>query len=191
MVHFRVNGKQGKFALGTWPAMKIDEAREQARWAREQAKSGVHPRIAKEIEVADQRRNSGEFFGVVAEQYIEAAKEGKLLGARKRPVTEETAKGRESRIQRLILPALKNRPLNELTATEISELLSHIESDNGPVDRCLQDIRLVYRFAAGRGIFHGAPPTLGLKNRQAPEKKSRALNDGELRDLWAAADEYG
>lgn len=191
MVHFRVNGKQGKFALGTWPTMKIDEARERARWAREQAKAGVHPRIAHQALETERRRASGEIFDIVAEQYITAAKTGKLLGARNRPVTEETAKGRESRIRRLILPSFRNRALNEISAIEISEFLSRIEAKSGPVDRCLQDIRLIYKFAASRGTFHGLPPTSGLGNRQAPTKKSRALNDDELRAMWEAATEYG
>ena len=191
MVHFRVDSKQGKLVLGTWSTMTVDEAREKARWAREQAEAGVHPRIAREIEEAARRRASGEQFAAVADQYIEAAKDGQLLGARRQAVTLETAKGRESRLRRLILPVLKNRPLNDLTAIEISELLSRIETTGGPVDRCLQDIRLVFRFATKRGLFQGVPPTFGLGNRQAPQKKSRALGDDELRALWNAADEYG
>ena len=191
MVHFRVNGRQGKLALGTWPAMKIGEAREKARWAREQAKAGVHPRTALEAEEAAKRRESGELFTAVAQLYIEAAKAGKLLGARKRPVTLETAKGRESRLRRLILPVFGERPLMELTAAEVSEFLARIEAAEGPVDRCLQDLRLIYKFAAARGFHHGLTPTSGLTNRQAPEKKSRSLDNYELRAMWLAAGEYG
>jgi integrase len=191
MVHFRVNGKQGKLALGEWPSMDIGEARKKSRWAREQAKSGIHPRVALEAEEAAKRRSSGERFDAVSGLYIEAAKAGKLLGARKRPVTEETAKGRESRLNRLILPDLGLRPLKDLTPIEISEFLAKVETKDGPVDRCLQDIRLVYKFAVARGFFHGMAPTSGLTNRQAPTKKSRALDDGELRALWVASGEYG
>jgi len=191
MVHFRVNGKQGKLALGTWPTMKIGEARDKARWARDQAKAGIHPRTALEAEEAARRRESGEIFSAVAQLYIEAAKAGKLLGARKRPVTLDTAKGRESRLQRLILPDLGDRPLKELTAAEVSEFLAKIEAVEGPVDRCLQDIRLIYKFSAARGFYHGLEPTSGIRNRQAPEKKSRALDDYELRAMWLAAGEYG
>jgi integrase len=191
LVHFRVNGKQGKWALGTWPTMKIDKAREKARWAREQAKSGIHPRVAQAAEEDKKRRASGERLDAVAEMYIEAAKAGKLLGARKQPVTMETAKGRESRMRRLILPRLGLRPLKEVMAIEISEFLAKVEADEGPVDRCLQDIRLIYKFASARGFFHGIAPTSGLTNRQAPTKTSRALDDHELRAMWVAADDYG
>jgi integrase len=191
MVHFRVKGRQGKLAIGTWPAMGVGEARKKARWAREQAKTGIHPRVARETEEANLRRASGERFDAVAEMYLEAAKAGKLLGARKQPVTLETAKGRESRMKRLILPELGLRPLKELTAIEISEFLARVEAEEGPVDRCLQDIRLLYKFATARGLFHGIPPTSGLTNRQAPSKTSRALEDIEVRTMWYAADDYG
>ena len=191
MVHFRVNGRQGKLALGAWPGMKIGEARELARWARERARSGIHPRIARDQEAAERRRASGETFEAVTNQYIEAAKAGKLLGARKQPVTLDTAKGRQSRLQRLILPTFTHRPINEITTPEVSELLGRIESDEGPVDRCLQDIRLVYKFAIARGLFHGLPPTTGLTKRQAPQKTSRALADHELEAMWNAAGQYG
>jgi integrase len=191
LVHFRVKGRQGKLALGSWPAMKVDEAREIARWAREQAKSGIHPRIVREQEEAEKRRSAGKRFDAVAETYTDAAKTGKLLGARKQPVTMETALGRESRIHRLILPVLGARPIKDISPVEVSEFLSGIEADGGPVDRCLQDIRLIYKFAISRGLFHGPLPTDGLGNRQAPSKKSRALEDHELRAMWVAAGEYG
>ena len=135
MVHFRVKGRQGKLAIGTWPAMGVGEARKKARWAREQAKTGIHPRIARETEEAAKRRASGERLDAVAEMYLEAAKAGKLLGARKQPVTLETAKGRESRMKRLILPELGLRPLKELTAIEISEFLVRVEAEERRVWR--------------------------------------------------------
>jgi len=191
MVHFRVNGKQGRMVLGQWPAMKIGEARVKARWVREQAKSGVHPKTAQDAEQAAKKRASGELLESIAEAYIEAAFAGKLLGARKQPVTLDTAKGRASRLRRLILPVLGMRPVKEITAIEISEFLSAVESSSGPVDRCLQDIRLLFRFASARGFFQGPTPTSGLTNRQASTKKSRALNDDELRSLWKAAKDYG
>ena len=139
MVHFRVNGRQGKLALGTWPTMKVDEARQLARWARDHARSGKHPRDARKEEELERKRSSGESFETIARQYVEAAKQGKLLGARKWPITVETALERESRLNRLILPSLGHRPIYELSTIEISELLAKIESSGGPVDRCLQD----------------------------------------------------
>lgn len=106
MVHFRVDGRQGKLALGTWPTMKVDEARQLARQARDQARSGVHPPEARREQETAKRRASGELFKTIANFYVEAAKDGKLLGARKWPVTLKTALERESRLNRLILPTL-------------------------------------------------------------------------------------
>lgn len=159
------------------------------------ASQGIDPeaqaaaaREAAELEAASRRAQS---FRTVADEYVAAMKAGKLVGGRKRPVTPGTAVGRDSLLNRLVMPTLGHSSLTDITPTMISRLLSHIEKDGGPVDATLKNIRMVFRFAQSRGLFHGVLPTTGMTARQAPVKEVRALTDDELRAVWHAAARQG
>jgi integrase len=201
MVIFRLPDADGnrsvrrKMVLGRHPAMGVAEARRAAEETMQLAAQGIDPeaqaaatREAAELEAANRRAQS---FQTVAEEYQAAMKAGKLIGGRKRPVTPSTAVGRTSLLNRLVLPTLGHLPLADITPTIISRLLSRIEKEGGPVDATLKNIRMVFRFAQSRGLFHGILPTAGMTARQAPVKEVRALTDDELRAVWNAATQQG
>ncbi|MGO4387457.1 tyrosine-type recombinase/integrase [Microvirga sp. 2YAF29] len=106
-------------------------------------------------------------------------------------MTKGTANARMSKLNRLVLPDLGSKTLQEITREDIARILSKIEKAAGPVDETLKVIRSVFTFAVGRALFSGTPPTVGITKRQSSEVKARALSDDELRNLWKAAGEYG
>lgn len=184
-----------KMVIGRHPAIGVAEARRAAQETMQLAEQGIDPeaqaaaaREAAELEAANRRAQS---FQTVAEEYVAAMKAGKLVGGRKRPVTPDTATGRDSLLKRLVLPTLGHAALADITPTMISRLLSHIEKEAGPVDATLKNIRMVFRFAQSRGLFQGILPTTGMTARQAPVKEVRALTDDELRAVWHAAARQG
>lgn len=184
-----------KMVVGRYPAMPVAAARTAAREVMALAEQGIDPeakaaeaRAAAEHEAASRRARS---FRTVTEEYVAAMRAGKLIGGRKRAVTPGTAIGRESLLNRLVLPTLGDTPLADVTPTMIARLLAHIEKEAGPVDATLKNVRGVFKFAQSRGLFHGAPPTGGMTNRQAPVKEVRALSDDELRAVWHAAARQG
>lgn len=191
MCHFRCAGRQGKIALGHWPAMGVAEAREAAREVREQARAGIHPKAARDSAQQAEAATATNTLRAVSEAYVTALEKGQLTGGRRAAVTPATVKERGSLLARRVYPALGDRPLDQITQPEVATLLAQIDRDGGPVDRTLQTLRLVFKFATSRGLFAGQPPTTGLTPRQAPEKKSRALTDAEVRAMWRAADEWG
>ena len=201
VVIYRLPGGEGKrtarrkLVIGRYPAMGVAEARKSARETMELAAQGIDPeakaaeeRAARERE-ADERK-AGSFRAVV-EEYVTAMKAGKLTGGRKRPVATTTANGRESLLNRMVLPEFGDRPMSEITPMMVARLLARIEKAAGPVDETLKVIRGVFKFAVSRGIYHGQLPTVGMTNRQAPVKETRALTDDELRAIWRAADHQG
>lgn len=119
-----------------------------------------------------------------------AMKEGKLIGGRKRPVTPSTAINRMSLLNRLVLPELGTKTLQEVSRKDVARVLSKIERAGGPVDETLKVIRSVFTFAAARALYNDPPPTAGMTKRQPPVKTVRAHTD-ELFALWRAAGEYG
>ncbi|SEO85575.1 Phage integrase family protein [Salinihabitans flavidus] len=191
MCHFRCAGRQGKIALGHWPAMGVAEAREAAREVREQARAGVHPKAAREAARQAEAATATNTLKTVGEAYIEAMERGELVGARRTPVVPKTVKGRRTLLVNQVYPVLGDRPINEIAQPEVAMLLERISAKAGPVDRTLQALRLLYRFAISRGVYSGTPPTEGLSPRQAPQQKARALSDAELRATWKAALRWG
>lgn len=201
VVVYRLAGVAGtrtvrrKMALGRYPKLGVAAARLAAREVMELAASGIDPEVqAAEAEAAEARaeaeRRAGS-FRAVAEEYVAAMKAGKLVGGRKRPVAMTTANGRESLLDRMVLPDLGDKPLVEISPQMIARVLSKIEKTTGPVDETLKVIRGVFKFALSRGLFHGQIPTSGMTNRQAPVKLTRALSDDELKGVWHAAGHQG
>ena len=201
IVLYRLTGAEGrrtlrrKAALGRYPAMGVAAARAAARGVMHLASQGVDPEqraVAARIE--EERANASRqasSFRYVVEEYLAAMKAGKLVGGRKRPVTAATAAIRESLLIRLILPALGDVPLEEVSPAQLSRLLARIERDDGPVDATLKNVRMVYKFAQSRGLYHGQSPTSGMTARQAPIKIVRALSDDELSAIWRATGRVG
>lgn len=184
-----------KMVLGRYPVVGVLAARKATSEIMALAAQGIDPEVkatedkaAEEREAASRRAQS---LAAVAEEYVAAMTAGKLVGGRKRPVTTGTAIGRGSLLARLVLPTLGDIPLDHLTPTMIARLLSRIEKDGGPVDATLKNIRMVFRFAQSRGLFHGQLPTAGMTARQAPMKEVRSLTDQELRAVWRATQRQG
>jgi len=201
MVIYRLPGEEGKrtirrkLAIGRYPAMGVAAARIAARDVMALATRGIDPQIKAAEEAAAAERDKAEqragSFAAVADDFVTAMKAGKLTGGRKRPVATTTAAGRESLLNRLVLPELGDLPLTEITPKLIAQLLARIEKTSGPVDETLKVIRAVFKFAVSRGLFHGQLPTSGMTNRQAPVKEARALTDDELGAIWRAAGKQG
>lgn len=184
-----------KMVLGRYPAMGILAARKATSEIMALAAQGIDPEVkaaeARAAEERDAANRQAQSFANVAEEYVAAMKASKLVGGRKRPVTSGTAIGRESLLTRLVLPTLGDTPLGDITPATIARLLSRIEKEGGPVDASLKNIRMVFRFAQSRGLFHGQLPTAGMTARQAPMKEVRALTDEELRAVWRASKRQG
>ena len=151
MCHFRVHGRQGKVALGRWPATGVAEARDRAREVREQAGAGVDPK-------AGPGATSTNALRAVAEDYIKALERGQLTGGRKAAVTPATVKERRSLLARRVYPALGDRPIDEITQPEVAPLLVQIDRDGGPVDRVLQTLMLAFKFAVSPGCSRANRP---------------------------------
>lgn len=193
MAIYRLPGDDGKrsvrrkMALGRYPAMGVGAARAAAREVMAMAAQGIDPeakaqeaRAAAEQEAAERRASS---FRAVVEEYAAAMAAGDLIGGRKLAVTKATAAIRTSLLTRLVLPAIGDVPLADVTPATISRLLKRIKNEGGPVDATLKNFRMVFRFAQSRGVVHGTPPTAGMTAQQAPVKEVRALTGDELKAI--------
>lgn len=68
---YRLDGKEGLYAIGKFPDIPLAKARELARWAREQVAIGVHPLAAKKGRERERRAQEANTFRKVAEDFLE------------------------------------------------------------------------------------------------------------------------
>jgi integrase len=167
--HYTLDGKRVRLTLGAYPIVSLAAARAKAVAARTSVAEGRSPQPI---------GNAGTFHAV-CESYL--AREGSKL---------RSGRERKAILNRLIYPALGQRPIAEIRRSEIVHLLDAVEDDNGPVmaDRTLEIIRRVMSWYASREDDFRSPIVRGMARTKPKERaRKRVLNDDELRKVWTAS----
>ncbi|SDD85340.1 tyrosine-type recombinase/integrase [Paraburkholderia lycopersici] len=181
---YRIAGKQKLFAIGVYPDVTLAEARKIRDDAKTLVKQGIDPvterkRAAKQN--ADDRSNT---FEVMAREWHQtkraswtASHAAKILGS----------------LEADVFPTLGDRPLVEVTAPELLEVLRTIEK-RGALEvagRVLQRCSAVFRYAiaTGRGTYN---PSADLRGAlKTPEKRHyAALGHADLPEFVRKVTEY-
>ena len=111
---YRYGGKEKRYAIGVYPGISLSEAREETEIAKRHLRKGIDPTHAKrtkKLELADAVENS---FQKLADEWFEA-KEDEWTG--------KHAKNTKSRLEMHIYPYIGTRPINDITARELLEVL--------------------------------------------------------------------
>jgi integrase len=97
-------------------------------------------------------------------------------------------------VRAYILPHWGDRPFVGILRSEIAKLLDYVEDNNGAhqADAVLSVLRMAGGWYRNREDDYVSPFT-GIKRRVAKpnRKRSRTLNDAEIRAVWLAADKAG
>jgi integrase len=141
---FRLGGKQSIVSLGRYPVMSLSDAREAHREAQKLVDAGVNPTSDRKARAEAVKAATVHSFASVAREWLEWFRTGK--STRHVAVTE-------SRLNRIVLPALGGHPVNEMTAQMLVEFTKSIESQNGRemASRCLMVVGQVLRWALSNG----------------------------------------
>ncbi|WP_374527274.1 tyrosine-type recombinase/integrase [Novosphingobium sp.] len=185
---YRVNGKEKKLALGTYPEVTLAEARKRRDKAREQLAEGKDPGREKAREKAQRHIEAGNTFELVAREYFAKRKRDG-----DRPWATMTAQKNEYLLS-LLSPSLGNLPVTDILPTDVLTALQKIEAKGN-----LESARRAMQLASG--IFRYAIATQRLKSDPtrdlrgaltAPRSKHRAaiLDAGKLGELLRAIDGY-
>jgi integrase len=184
-----IDGKPAKLTLTA--GISLAAARKEAADALYEVEKRRDPSAAKKAAKAKAATAAANSFRAVAEEYLtikcgmrrngdEITFAGKL----------RTAARRLADLERLIFPAIGDRPIAEIRRREIVKLLDKIETDNGSVmaDRVLAIIRSLFNWHAARDDDFRSPIVRGMARTQTQERaRSRKLNDDELRAIWTTA----
>src|SRR5262249_55488261 len=125
-------------------------------------------------------RAKRETLGAIVDEYV--AKEGDRL---------RTIDERKNVLERLVLPQLGRRQIDDITRPDIVRLLARIASENGApmADHTLAYLRRVMTWHASRSDTFRSPIVRGMaRTRPSQRRRQRVLSDDELKAMWQAAE---
>lgn len=177
-LRYRRNGKETTLGLGVYPEISLAQAREARDEAKRAIRQGLNPRVQPH-QVEDEHTVQS-----VAQDWI-----------RSRGWTETYRRRIEGRLALHVFPWIGSRPIGEVTAPELLEVIRRAERA-GTVEtahRCRQHMNGVYTFAMAAGlVMHN--PAAGIEVAMAsrpPDRHFAAITDpDELGALLRAMEGY-
>lgn len=164
---YRMHGIEKKLSLGRYPEVSLSDARKQRDAAREAAGAGNDPAAAKRRERIVAKVAAGTTFGAVAAEYIDKAeREGRA------PATVSKLRW----IRELLLPAIGNRPVDQIEPHEVLAVLKQQESAGTleTAKRTRAFASRVFRYAVATARAKADPAALLLGAVAAPKPKHLA-----------------
>lgn len=152
---YRFTGKQKTLAIGSYPVVTLEKAREARLAAKRLLADDIDPSEARKSEKRQQRVSAGNTFQTVAEEYIE-----KLKKEGRSPRTI-------SKVEWLLgisYPAIGRRPIAEISSAEVLEVLRSVEK-RGRLEtarRLRSTIGSVFRYAIAT-VRAENDPTVALR----------------------------
>lgn len=170
---YRFAGKEKLLSFGAYPALGIAAARERRRAAKAVLAEGKDPMLAKGQVTSE----GGDTFFAVANRWHEN---------RKTALDPAHADRVWSRMERDVFPYIGQRPIQEITAPEVLEMIRRIES-RGALDisrRAKQGVGQVFQFAIACGLA-SSDPTANLRGALKPRPRVKHMSRLPLVELPA------
>lgn len=180
---YRHEGKQKLLSFGAYPAVGLADARARREEAKKLIASGVDPSAQAKKEKAARKAETENTFGAIADAFLAKTEKEKKADA---TITKKRW------LIGIARPCLGNRPIKDITASEILVPLREVEAaGNYETARRLRAvIGQVFRFAIANAMADN-DPTFGLRGALiAPTVTHRAaITDangfgGLLRAIW-------
>lgn len=182
---YRYHGKAKLLALGRFPEVSLQEARQKHAQARKLLHDGIDPVEAKRASKAAIRAATEGTFAAIAEDW---------LTRQANTWSQSTHDKTRSRLQTYILPWLGQKPITEITAPDLLACLRRIEQ-RGIVEtahRVRAACGAVFRFAIATGQAE-RDPTADLKGALTPRKVEHLAtitDEKQIGGLLRALDGY-
>jgi integrase len=152
---YEFNGKEKLLSYGPYPAVSLSEARKLHEEAQALKRQGTDPAAAKQAKKQEvpegKHKSSKPTFGELTKEWFETWSKGK---------SKRYAATVKTRLERDILPAVGNMPIDELEASHLTKIIVGIQDDRDAEDlarRLLQKIKQIFRHALGRGYIKSDP----------------------------------
>jgi integrase len=182
IVQRRVNGRMIKLTLGDYPALGLKAARQRARDALSDMEQGADPRQkAQRTTASGLRRDSVE---AAVESYIK-----RHVEKNQRPRSQlEVIRP----LRRILVPRFGTLAINEIAPRHVIEILDDLVDAGSPVaaNRTYTILRRFLGWCIERQLIT-ANPAVGVRKPHKEVPRTRVLEDGELAELWIAAEALG
>ena len=182
---YRFEGKQKLLALGKYPDVSLQEARERHLEARKQLTHGIDPAAVKQAQKAAGKERLANSFEVVAREWFEVWKEDKSESTRNRALIM---------LKKDMFPNIGGKPVSGISAQEILAVCRRVES-RGAIDtahRVKDTISQIIRYAIATGRADRDPvPDLRGALKTAQTKNFPAfIEPDKVAELLRAIDAY-
>lgn len=177
-------GKEKLLALGVYPEVGLADARERCMNARKQLAAGKDPGQEKKESKRQARLRSGNSFEMVAREWLDN---------QKLAWSERHHRTTRWQIETYVLPRIGNRPIAEISALEVLEMLRELEA-KGILDTTHKMKQVtgrvfMYAIATGRAERNPVPDLQGAL--KTPVVKHRSyLTEAELPEYLKKLEAY-
>lgn len=184
---YRLDGKQPKLGLGSYPDVTLAEARDLALEARKLLAQGTDPRAHRKAQ-EEARRAASAISQALPQTVKDLFEEWHRRDLSRRRADGGTAV--ERAFKKDVLPEIGNLPLSAVRRAHITQLLDKI-ADRGvtrTVGVVLADLRQMFAFGQIRDLLP-TDPTFGLKKASwhgIAQERDRVLSDPEIMHLSKA-----
>ena len=189
---FRLDGKEKLLTFGTYPDMKLSEARDKRDAARRSIRENIDPSGARRRAQEEREREAAEQAKLVT--FEQAARSWfDLQKGRWAPVHADDVL---TSLERDVFPSLGDKPLGAVNAPMVLKVLRVVE-DRGAIEtakRLRQRISAVYAYAMSEGMTDNDPSASVGKALKPLPKKGRQpalVSIDEARGVLVAAEKSG
>lgn len=185
---YKHQGQKKRMSLGIYPGMTLRKARSRFRELRDLLDQGIDP-IDRERErdaqkkaerLHAEREANAHSVTDLGLEYIE-----KWAKPRKRSWKED-----ERILHKDVIPAWGKRKAKDITRQDVVRLLDDIVDRGAGIqaNRTLALVRKMFNFAVGRSIVD-ISPCMGVAAPAKENRRSRVLDENEIRTLWNALED--
>lgn len=184
---YRFAAKRKTFALGSYPLVSLQAAREAHTEARKKLAAGIDPSQERKAEALAARHANLTLFGSVRKAWMDDLESSGSYGG-------NTLWKKAWMIDTYVMPVLAKRPIGEIRPSEIVGVLRAIEK-LGQLEtarRCRQNISSIFRFAILKDLCQGDPTVAmrGLTKAPVVRHHPAIIHEASFGKLLRAIEGY-
>jgi integrase len=166
--------------IGSYPLLKLADAREEARAILRDLQGGIDPRVREAEKAKAEAAKQQSLYREIGEQFI------RHIGRAR------TAKAIEHLVRRELISRWGDRPIGDIRRGDIVSMIDEITNRGhlGAAHNAFAYARRLHRWAIGRGVIEHSPfdrlRPVDLIGRLKP--RQRLLAPAELRLIWLATE---
>lgn len=176
---YKLDGKENTFSIGEYPAVPLQQARQERDAARELVKKGIHPGHYRQLEKIKQLHLNANSFEAIAREYVER---------RDGQVSPYYLRQMKTGLEKDVYPVIGHFPITDVKAAHLVKIIQGIEDRGAPTVaiNTRQWISRVFCYATmtARAEHDPASALRGLVRRPKVEH-AKPLTEEEIADFKA------